>query len=209
MKTHSIRSILKLRQIPNLLALMGIVAVTSVAVAQTPPPPTGGIDAGALQQGLERQLPSPSPLALPQPTEQQPSRTTPKADAGVTFEVKSFVLEGVSILPADEVQAVLKPWLGRAVNFDDLQKACDAVVEFYRKRGFTVQAILPPQKIANGVVKILVTEAKLSSVFVDTPNGPTRFSKETAAEYITYANPIGEPLNTQAIERALHLMEFQ
>ncbi len=206
MKTHSIRSILKLRQIPNLLALMGIVAVTSVAVAQTPPPPTGGIDAGALQQGLERQLPSPSPLALPQPTEQQPSRTTPKADAGVTFEVKSFVLEGVSILPADEVQAVLKPWLGRAVNFDDLQKACDAVVEFYRKRGFTVQAILPPQKIANGVVKILVTEAKLSSVFVDTPNGPTRFSKETAAEYITYANPIGEPLNTQAIERALIIL---
>ncbi|CAM3698443.1 ShlB/FhaC/HecB family hemolysin secretion/activation protein [Polynucleobacter arcticus] len=164
------------------------------------------IDAGALQQGLERQLPSPSPLALPEPTERDPQRAAPTAQSSVTFEVKSFVLEGVSILPADTVQAVLKSWLDRAVSFDDLQKACDAVVELYRKNGYTVQAILPPQKIANGVVKILVTEAKLSSVFVDTPNGATRFNKETAAEYITYANPIGEPLNTKAIERALIIL---
>jgi hemolysin activation/secretion protein len=92
------------------------------------------------------------------------------------------------------------------VDFDALQKACDAVVDFYRQNKLTVQAILPPQKIANGVVKILVTEAKLSSVVVDTPNGPTRFSKETAAEYITYANPIGQPLNSQAIERALIIL---
>ncbi len=55
-------------------------------------------------------------------------------------------------------------------------------------------------------MKILVTGAKLSSVFVDTPSGPTRFSKETAAEYIAYANPIGEPLNTRAIERALIIL---
>lgn len=175
-----------------------ITTFSSIAFAQ--------IDAGALQQGLEKQLPSPSPLALPEPTERDPLRSSPPVDGGVTFEVKSFVLEGVSILPADSVQAVLKSWVGRPVNFDDLQKACDAVVGLYRKNGYTVQAILPPQKIANGVVKILVTEARLSSVFVDTPNGPTRFNKETAAQYITYANPIGEPLNTQAIERALIIL---
>lgn len=165
------------------------------------------VDAGALQQGLEKQLPMPSPLALPEPNEKDPLKLTPKSQQGdVTFEVKSFVLEGVNLLPEASVQEILKPWVGRPVNFDDLQKACDAVMDFYRKSGFTVQAILPPQKIANGVVKILVTEAKLSNVFVDTPNGPTRFNKETAAEYITYANPIGQPLNTQAIERALLIL---
>ena len=172
---------------------------SSIAFAQ--------VDAGALQQGLEKQLPMPSPLALPEPSAKDALRTTPSgAQADVTFEVKSFVLEGVNLLPEAKVQEILKPWLARAVNFDDLQKACDAVMDFYRKSGYTVQAILPPQKIANGVVKILVTEAKLSSVIVDTPNGPTRFSKETAAEYITYANPIGQPLNTRAIERALIIL---
>ncbi len=165
------------------------------------------VDAGALQQGLEKQLPMPSPLALPEPNAKDPLRTTPSGQQGeITFEVKTFVLEGVSLLPEVEVQEILKPWLGRPVNFDDLQKACDAVMDFYRKSGYTVQAILPPQKIANGVVKILVTEAKLSSVFVDEPNGPTRFSKATAAEYITYANPVGQALNMRAVERALIIL---
>ena len=164
------------------------------------------VDAGALQQNLEKQLPLPSPLSLPEPSSKEGARSGEARKDELTFQVKQFVLEGISILPEASIQEVLKPWVGRAVNFDDLQKACDAVVDFYRKSGFTVQAILPPQKIANGVVKILVTEAKLSSVIVDTPNGPTRFSKESAAEYITYANPLGQPLNTQAVERALIIL---
>lgn len=41
------------------------------------------------------------------------------------------------------------------------KKSPDAVVNLYRASGFTVQAILPPQKITDGVVRILVTEAKL------------------------------------------------
>ena len=164
------------------------------------------VDAGALQQGLEKQLPMPSPLALPEPTAKEPLRQTQPSQGEVTFEVKSFILEGVNLLPEASVQEVLKAWVGRPVNFDDLQNACNAVMYFYRKSGYTVQAILPPQKIANGVVKILVTEAKLSSVIVDTPNGPTRFGKDRAAEYITYANPIGQPLNTKAVERALLIL---
>lgn len=184
-----------------------IIIAFAVVVLSFPLSGLAQIDAGALQQGLEKQLPMPSPLALPDATAKDPLRTTPQSAPGdVTFEVKSFVLEGVNLLPEASVQAILKPWVNRPVNFDDLQKACDAVMDFYRKSGYTVQAILPPQKIANGVVKILVTEAKLSSVFVDTPNGPTRFSKETAAEYITYANPIGDPLNMRAIERALIIL---
>lgn len=180
-----------------ILALLSLSA--SIAFAQ--------VDAGALQQGLEKQLPMPSPLALPEPSAKDTLRPAPpSSQPDVTFEVKSFVLEGVNLLPESKVQEILKPWLGRPINFDDLQKACDAVMDFYRKSGYTVQAILPPQKIANGVVKILVTEAKLSSVIVDTPNGPTHFSKATAAEYITYANPIGQPLNTRAIERALIIL---
>lgn len=167
---------------------------------------SGGIDAGALQRGLEQQLPSPSPLALPEPTAPTPAPAPAAPASDIRFEVKAFVLDGVKILPEATVQAVLKEWIGRSVNFDDLQKACDAIVNLYRANGYTVQAVLPPQKIANGVVRILITEAKLSSVFVDTPKGNTRFSKENAAKYITYANPIGKPLNTKDIERALIIL---
>ena len=165
------------------------------------------VDAGALQQNLEKQLPLPSPLALPEAQKPSAPERESAAKAGeVRFTVNSFVLEGVKTLPEAEVQAVLKEWVGKSVNFDDLQKACDAVVNLYRKNGLTVQAILPPQKIDGGVVKILITEAKLSEVIVDTPQGDTRFGKARAAKYITYANPVGAPLNMDNLERALIIL---
>lgn len=165
------------------------------------------VDAGALQQNLEKQLPLPSPLALPEAEKPSSPQRESAAKAGeVRFTVNSFVLEGVKTLPEATVQETLKAWVGKSVNFDDLQKACDAVVELYRKNGMTVQAILPPQKIDSGVVKILITEAKLSEVIVDTPQGDTRFGKQRAAEYITYANPIGAPLNMDRLERALIIL---
>ena len=164
------------------------------------------VDAGALQRGLEQQLPLPSPLALPEATTKEQEKASQAKAGDVRFTVNSFVLEGVKILPEAEVQAVLKPWLGKDIGFDDLQNACNAIQDYYRKKGYTVQAILPPQKIAGGVVKILVTEAKLGKVVVETPQGPTRFSKERAAEYVTYANPVGDPLSMPAIERAIIIL---
>ncbi|WP_048812100.1 ShlB/FhaC/HecB family hemolysin secretion/activation protein [Polynucleobacter asymbioticus] len=166
----------------------------------------GQVDAGALQQGLEQQLPLPSPLALPEPSKAAPVQPSAPKQGEVRFTVKSFVLEGVNILPESEVQLAIRSWVGVPVSFDDLQRACDAIQNLYRSKGYTVQAILPPQKIADGIVKILVTEAKLGKVVVENPKGPTRFSKERAASYITYANPIGAPLSMPAIERAVTIL---
>ena len=164
------------------------------------------VDAGALQQGLEQQLPLPSPLALPEPGRAAPVQPTQPKDGELRFTVKSFAIEGVNILPEAEVQMAIRSWVGVPVSFDDLQRACDAIQNLYRSKGYTVQAILPPQKIADGIVKILVTEAKLGKVVVENPQGPTRFSKERAAEYITYANTPGEPLNMDKLERAIVIL---
>ncbi len=164
------------------------------------------VDAGALQQGLEQQLPLPSPLALPEPGKAAPVQPSAPKEGELRFTVNSFVLEGVNILPEAEVQLAIRSWTGVPVSFDDLQRACDAIQNLYRSKGYTVQAILPPQKIANGVVKILITEAKLGEVIVENPQGPTRFSKELAASFITYANPLGDPLNMDAVERAIIIL---
>ena len=113
------------------------------------------VDAGALQRGLEQQLPLPSPLALPEPGKAAPSEPSASKEGELRFTVNSFVLEGVNILPEAEVQLAIRSWVGVPVSFDDLQRACDAIQTLYRKKGYTVQAILPPQKIKDGVVKNL------------------------------------------------------
>jgi hemolysin activation/secretion protein len=183
-------------------SVLALAAIGMLSVGQS----YAQVDAGALQQGLEQQLPLPSPLALPEPGRAAPVQPSAPKEGELRFTVKSFVLEGVNILPEAEVQMAIHSWVGVPVSFDDLQRACDAIQNFYRSKGYTVQAILPPQKIADGVVKILITEAKLGKVEVESPQGPTRFSKERAASYITYANPLGDPLNMNAIERAIIIL---
>lgn len=185
-------------QISRLSCAILVLFATSHAYAQ--------VDAGALQQGLEQQLPLPSPLALPEPGRAAPIQPSAPKEGELRFTVKSFVLEGIGILPEAEVQMAIRSWVGVPVSFDDLQRACDAIQNFYRSKGYTVQAILPPQKIADGVVKILITEAKLGKVEVENPQGPTRFSKERAASYIIYANPLGDPLNLDKVERAIVIL---
>lgn len=189
--------------VPFSLAILCAFSTPSALAQVNAPPP---IDAGALQQGLERQLPLPSPLALPGPERGATGPSGQAKEGEVRFTVNQFQLEGVQILPESEVQGLLKAWLGRPVTFADLQSACDAIQNLYRQKGYTVQAILPPQKIAGGVVKIIITEAKLGKVTVDTPQGETRFGKERAAEYITYANSVGEPLNMRNLERAIVIL---
>lgn len=172
-----------------------------LALAQTTPPPPP-IDAGALQQGLEKQLPLPSPLPLPEPSRPDIGKPKDSKAKEVRVDVKRFELEGVKTIPEEKVQAILTPYLNQSLTFDDLQKICDLIMEFYNANGFKVQATLPPQKITNGIVRILVTEAKLSKIIIDTPKGPTRMSKETVEAYFTEANPLGDPLNVRALERA-------
>ena len=183
-------------------------AVQCVAFAISAQNVLAQVDAGALQQNLEKQLPIPSPLALPEPSIEKSAPLTQPKDGETTFIVSAFALEGVSILPDSQVQAVLKPYLNIAITFDDLQKACDAITALYREHGYSVQAVVLPQSIAKtgGTVKLRITEAKLSSVVVNTPNGPSRFSAERVEKYIANANPIGESLNLNNIERALIIL---
>jgi hemolysin activation/secretion protein len=163
-----------------------------------------GIDAGALQQNLQRQVPSTSPLNLPTPTA---PRAAPEAKPDqATLIVKRFDLQGVQLLSAESIQEALQPWRDRPVTFDDLQKACEAIEALYRKRGYIVQAILPQQKIADGILIIQVIEAKLGAVIVDEAGQGIRFGKDRTRNYVLSANQIGKPLDTQAIARSVIIL---
>ena len=113
--------------LPNVTQLkrVGLVAITLCATFSQPL--FAQVDAGALQQSLEQQLPLPSPLALPEPSRATPAAPSQQKSDAVRFTVKEFVLDGVKTIPEAEVQALLKPWLGVPVTFEDIQRACDAI----------------------------------------------------------------------------------
>lgn len=119
----------------NLLRIGFLVSIQFLVFAQAV---QAQVDAGALQQNLEKQLPLPSPLALPEPSGAAPVTPSQQKSDAVRFTVKRFELDGVKTLPEAVVQEILKPWLGVPVTFEDIQRACDAIQNLYRTSGMVV-----------------------------------------------------------------------
>jgi hemolysin activation/secretion protein len=187
------------RFLPNVLLIFSAQALLPSAALAV-------VDAGAIQQNLEKQVPL--LRTLPEPGKEKPTLPAASKDTEVNFVVNAFSLEGVSILPEAQVQAVLKPYLGIQLTFSELEKACDAITNLYRNLGYSVQVVVVPQSMSQtgGTVKLRITEAKLSSVVISVLGGDNRFGAAQVERYITNANPIGQPLNFNSIERSLIIL---
>lgn len=182
----------------GLLALVFVSLLGLSVHAQTP-------DAGALQQELQRQTPKFQPLPAPvAPAPKAKPKDAKPTEVKVT--VQGFRIDGNKSLSDESIKAVLKPWLGKTVAFEELQKAADAVAALYQSYGKLAQVSVPPQKIADGVVILKVLEAKLGAVHVDMPNGPSRFGEDRARRYVTDANRLSEIVQTQNIERSIYIL---
>lgn len=163
-------------------------------------------DAGQLQKQIEKQLPELNALPMPGPSK-EPQKPAESRPDDVKILVKGFKFEGVKLLSEQVLIDALRPWIGKEVTLVELQNAAAAVAEVYRKNNFLAQAVLPPQKIGeDGIVLVSVLEAKLGAVKVDAEVNEPRFPKEKVIQYMTYQNKIGEDINTQAIERAVYIL---
>lgn len=184
---------------PISLVVIGFSAMTAhVYAAQSP-------DAGVLQQELQKQVPKLQPLPNPvAPSVKSKPEDAKPGDVKVT--IKGFRIDGNKSLSDEAIKETLKPWLGRTVPFQELQKAADAVAALYQTFGKLAQVSVPPQKITDGVVILKVLEAKLGAVHIDMPNGPSRFTEDRARRYITDANRLSEIVQTQNIERSIYIL---
>ncbi|MGY3034580.1 hemolysin activation/secretion protein [Bradyrhizobium sp. USDA 4354] len=78
-----------------------------------------------------------------------------------------FVLRGISVIGAhavssDRIAAVYQPYLAKKVSQADLAAIAGAISELYREAGFHLsRAIVPPQDIADGRVRIQVIEGAI------------------------------------------------
>jgi len=168
-------------------------------------PEQSGLDAGALQQQIDKEVPDVFTRALPTPG--APSDQDLQLERGVQVLVKAVRLEGVHLVDEHELQDKLTPSLGKAYSLQQLQSLVDLVTAFYSERGLVVQAYLPAQTIQqDGVVVIQVLEAKLGAVTVDNIKNQARLSNEKAVRYITEQLAHGQPLNATAASKGLALL---
>lgn len=160
-------------------------------------------NAGTTQHEIEKQFQEQQPQpGAPAPT---PLSPPPAAPEGVKVLVKDFRITGEKIFTENQLKSLLAGFIGKELTINELERAAQTIEEFYRSKGFIVRVYLPQQEIKEGVVQITVIEGKLEGVDVDEKN-KHRLSSELAKNYIIAAQPLGETMLINSLERGMLLL---
>ena len=90
--------------------------------------------------------------------------------------IKAIVTDKSEILSAAEINGITAGYEGKAHSIQDLFAIVDKLNALYRSKGFiTAKALLPPQKVEGGVVRIRLVEGRVGKVQVE-GNAHTRES---------------------------------
>jgi hemolysin activation/secretion protein len=83
------------------------------------------------------------------------------------FDIRRFVVEGNTLLPPAQVDALVAPFAGERKVYGDIQKALEALENAYRSVGYgTVQVYVPEQELTHGSVRLQVTEGVIGKVTI-------------------------------------------
>lgn len=124
---------------------------------------------------------------------------------GLKLEIKEFRFNGLTLVPAGEMQEALKSFIGPDKKFQDLLDAATTTKKLLAERGyFLADAVIPEQKISDGVVEILVLEGRLGKVKLQIDDDVT-IDRELVLSYAAQLVE-GTPVSAALVERALFLI---
>jgi hemolysin activation/secretion protein len=87
------------------------------------------------------------------------------ADHKPLFVLRGVSLAGASAVPQDQLATAYQPYLGKTVSQADLTAIAQAISDLYRVVGLHLsRAIIPPQDIQGGEVRIQVIEGGIADV---------------------------------------------
>lgn len=83
-------------------------------------------------------------------------------DTSAQFVLRGIDISGGHVIPHDRIAALYQPYLGKKVSQADLAAIAGAISDLYRAQGLHLsRAIVPPQDIADGRVRIQVIEGAI------------------------------------------------
>lgn len=175
-------------------------SVCSASVLAVDPPDAGAVHRlereqleRLLQEQRLRKQPVKPDIAVPAPTVPSP------ASQVRNIPVKSFQLDESAILGKEEIQAVLAPYQDKTLSLADLMEAVAALNKLYDARNMpTARALLPPQEVRDGVVRIRLVEARLGEFQL---GGMKQVTPEFVKERLSLAS--GDLMSVDTLENDL------
>lgn len=177
-----------------------IFILSGVSYSQTPPPSqtAGGLEKA--QQEFQKQRALEKRITTPKKAEEAPPEEKgAPIEEGKKVLISNIEVKEATLVPQDVINSIIAPYKGKELSVGEMQKICDLITDEYRKRGrVTSRAYLPPQKIKDGNLMIIVVEGKLGNVEV---KGNRYFSSRLIKKKLRLKP--GDYFDYQALQRAL------
>jgi hemolysin activation/secretion protein len=123
-----------------------------------------------------------APKTLPPITRknQRPASLGPVAEK-IKFKLNKIILEDNHVYTNAQLETIYKNKIGTMISVAELQGIVQDITNYYRNNGYILtRAVLPPQHVADGVVRVKILEGYVDSVkVVGNPKG----SKRLVASY--------------------------
>ena len=106
------------------------------------------------------------------------TENTKEEAPNITVKVEKLEIPDSEVLSRDELDQISDKYSDKVLSISDLYEAIEEINKLYAKKGYiTACAVLPPQKIENNIVKIMLLEGKIGQVLVEN-------NKKTKTAYI-------------------------
>jgi hemolysin activation/secretion protein len=158
-------------------------------------------------------LPISAAHAQPAPLRNSPTPATAASAPALAPSTQGrFLLKEVRFTPtkavrADELQAIVKPFLHREIDATDLTVIATAVRRLYDQRGLGMAGVgYPAQDLTSGVLQVAIVEPQVAQLTIESPPKPP-VSRERATRVLEAAGVrTGQPLDLQALDRAMYTL---
>jgi hemolysin activation/secretion protein len=160
-------------------------------------------DPGVAQKRLITQPEEPSVSA--QPGLKLPAAAKPAgfSDAAkIKFKLTQIILEGNKTFSNAELSKLYSDSINKQISLAELQDIVDKITNYYRNKGYILsRAVLPAQRIKNGVVTIKILEGYIAKVTVEGhPDGARRMVQKFGDNVLCDV-----PIQMKTLERNLLL----
>lgn len=151
----------------------------------------GSIDPGRVQENYLPQQSGGPPVGQPIKPPPVPAESLGPEAKKIKFRLNAIILEGNHIYSTKQLSTLYQNQLHKEISIVDLQTIVQSITNYYRNNGYILsRAILPPQEVRSGVVRIRILEGYIDQVrVIGTPRGSERIMLDYGKE-ITKSRPL-------------------
>jgi hemolysin activation/secretion protein len=148
----------------------------------------------------------PEPGKAPEAPVETPARVLPEVPAvqpyGPRVMVKEILLKGNTVFSNEQLKEVTAGYEGRIITSSELEELRVALTRYYIDRGYLNSgAVLPDQKVVDGVIQMQIVEGELTEVDIQGNN-------HLASSYVEDRLRLGagKALNINELQQQIQLM---